>query len=222
MEKFSRINTLIGDEKMNKILNSKVAIIGLGGVGGMAAIVLARSGVSNLVIQDFDIINESNINRQVIANSKTIGLYKTDVLEQMILDINPNCKITKIQERYDSNSNLYSYELDYVIDAIDQFDSKMALIVHCLNSNIPIISSMGTAKKFDTSLLKVTTLEKTTYDPLAKKARKYLRDLNLSQKLTVISSTEQPVDCEKLGSYMPVTSYAGILLADYVLKQIIK
>lgn len=219
---FQRLEALIGDNNFEKLSTTTVAVIGLGGVGGTSAITLARCGVGSLIIQDFDVVCESNFNRQVIANVSTLGKYKVDVLEEMILKINPNCKVIKLNEKFDSSSTLFSHKFDYLIDAIDSVDDKINLIKNCLNNNICFISSMGTAKKFDIKKLEITTINKTTYDPLAKVIRKKLRIDNINDNFNVLSSTEEPKKGEILGSYMPVTSCAGLMLADFIIKKIIE
>ena len=124
--KFSRIIPLVND--FDKIKNAKVAIVGLGGVGGMAAITLARCGISHFILCDFDKVNISNFNRQVVARTNTIGEYKVDVLAQMIKDINNEAEIIKIKEPYNLNSSLFDYEFNYLVDAIDDVENKYLLI----------------------------------------------------------------------------------------------
>ncbi|HEY8444882.1 MAG TPA: ThiF family adenylyltransferase, partial [Bacilli bacterium] len=160
--KFQRIELLFGTEGLNKLQNAKVAIVGLGGVGGTAAISLVRSGVGHLIICDFDVVEETNINRQIIANSYNIGQYKTDCLEDLILKVNPKCQVTKVTQKIDET--LLNYEPQYVIDAIDDVKSKIKLIKLCLENHIPFISSMGAAKKINPQKVEVTTIDKTSYD----------------------------------------------------------
>jgi tRNA A37 threonylcarbamoyladenosine dehydratase len=222
IERFIRLHALLGENKLKKITNAKVAIIGLGGVGGEACLALARSGVGTLIIQDFDIIVESNFNRQVVAYLDTIGKSKVDVMEEMIYQINPDCQVIKLKERFNESSSLFNYKFQYLIDAIDQVDNKILLIKQCLDHHITFISSMGTAKKMDIQKLTITEISKTTYDPLAKIIRKKLREEGVLAKITVLSSTEEPlVKGKELASYMPVTATAGLMLADYILKKII-
>ena len=136
-----RLIPLFKEEGINKLNKATVAIVGVGGVGGICAITLARSGVGNIIIQDFDVIEESNINRQIVANYNTIGLSKVDVLYNQIKEINPNCNIIKLNSFFNKdNLHLFSYNIDYVVDAIDSFDSKCFLIENCLNKNIQFIS----------------------------------------------------------------------------------
>lgn len=222
MSSLERLRYLVGEKAIERLNNSRVAIIGLGGVGGVAAITLARSGVGTLIIQDFDIVQVSNINRQIIANHHTIGMNKADLVEDEIRRINPNCQIIKFNERFNQDSKLFINKIDFLIDAIDAIDDKYFLITECLKNKIPFISAMGAAKKLDIKKLEVTEITKTTYDPLAKILRKKLRDNKIYDKIMVVSSTEEPAKIAGLGSYMPVTAGAGLMLADYVIKQIIK
>ena len=212
-----RLIPLFKEEGIKKLQNATVAVVGVGGVGGICAITLARSGVGNIIIQDFDIVEESNINRQIVANYNTIGLSKVDVLYNQIKEINPNCNVIKLNSFFDKdNLSLFSYNIDYVIDAIDSFDSKCFLIENCINRNIKFISSMGAAKKIDPSKVEITKLQKTSYDPLAKKLRNKFKNNNFY----VVSSTENS-KCEELGSYMGVVSTFGIYAAHHVITQIV-
>lgn len=219
---FERLEFLVGNDSLKKLENAKVAVIGLGGVGGVSAIALARCGVGTLVIQDFDIVQESNINRQIIANYDTIGKNKVDLVEEEIRRINPKCNIIKLNERFNASSELFNREFDFLIDAIDKIDDKYLLIKTCLNNKVKFISSMGAAKKMDQTKLAVMEISKTTYDPLAKILRKRLRDEKIYDKIMVGSSTEAPKQITNLGSYMPVTASMGLLIADYVIKKIIE
>ena len=217
--KFQRLEYLFGLDGLNKLAKAKVAVVGLGGVGGITAVSLVRSGVGNIIICDFDIVQESNINRQYVANTNTIGLYKTDVLEQMLLEINPDLQITKINEKV--SETLFSHNPEYVIDAIDDIKSKKYLISECLQRNITFISSMGAAKKLDPSKASLTKLSKTTYDPIAKILRNHFKGIDFP----VVSSTEAIIhteDSKQLGSYMNVVSVFGLYLSDYIIKQILR
>lgn len=212
-----RLLPLFKEEGLKKLNKATVAVVGVGGVGGICAITLARSGVGTIIIQDFDKVEESNINRQIVANYNTIGLYKVDVLEKQIKEINPNCEVIKLNSFFDKdNLSLFSYNIDYVIDAIDSFESKCLLIENCINRNIQFISSMGAAKKLDLTKVSITKINKTSYDPLAKKIRNAFKNNNFY----VVSSTEE-TKCEQLGSYMPVVSTFGLLAAHHVITKII-
>lgn len=218
---YTRLEYLFTKEQLDKIKNAKVCVVGLGGVGGMAVESLARTGVGTLVLMDFDKVNITNTNRQVIANSKTIGQYKTDAFKDFIFNINPSINVITINEKFDSNSSLFNYDFDYLIDAIDDVNNKFLLLKESLERNKVVISSMGTAKKLDLTKLKVIEIQKTSYDPIAKILRKKFREINLNKKLYVVSSDEEVMEGVKLGSYMPVVSTAGLLCSDFIIKKII-
>lgn len=222
---FERLERIIGKDKIELLNKNRVLVIGLGGVGGMALETLIRNGIEDIVIVDKDTIDITNKNRQVIALDSNIGEYKTDAFEKRILDINSNVKITKITD-YINESNielLFDTNPDYIIDACDTVSTKVLIIEECLKRNIKFISSMGMGKKLDISKLEITEISKTSYDKLAKVIRKRLRDDKVIGKVPVLSSKEQPIDTkEEIGSYSPVTMSAGILLGDYIIKDIIK
>lgn len=212
-----RLIPLFKEEGLNKLKNATVAVVGIGGVGGFAALTLARSGVGTIIIEDNDVVEASNINRQVVADTSTIGKYKVDVMEDIIKKINPDCKVIKLKEFLDKdNLSLFSYNIDYVIDAIDSFDSKCLLIENCLLNNIDFISSMGAAKKLDPNKVEIIKIHKTSYDPLAKKIRLRFRH----DDFYVVSSTEES-KCDTLGSYMPVVGTFGMLAAHHVIMKIV-
>lgn len=216
---FSRIIPLFPN--FEDIKKARVALVGLGGVGGTAAIALARSGISHFVLCDFDKVNITNFNRQIIANYSTIGEYKVDCIEKMIKDINKDAEIIKIKEPFNNESTLFNYKFDYLIDAIDDVDNKYLLIKETIKRNITLISSMGTAKKLDIKKLNIIDINKTTYDPLAKIIRKKMRDEGLKLKFMCLSSTEEvKLEGRYLASYMPVTSTSGLMIADYIIKKI--
>lgn len=220
-EQFQRFASLLNDDQINKITSAKVCIVGLGGVGSVSALAFARLGFNNFILCDHDVVSVTNINRQLVANLNTIGRKKVDVCEEMIKEINPLANIVKLDQKYSSESILFDYQFDYLVDAIDDLNNKFHLIKTCLEKNITFISSMGTAKKFDLTRLSVMEINKTSYDPLAKKLRKRLREEGIKGKVYVVSSTEEVNDCDILGSYMPVTATAGMLLTDYIVQKII-
>lgn len=222
IEQFQRFYSLLNSTEQEKINKAKVAIVGLGGVGSVAALTLARCGIKNFVICDFDTVQLSNINRQLIASFNTLDKYKTDVCYDFIKEINPNANIIKLTQKYNDESELFSQDFTYLIDAIDDVYSKFNLICKAIETNKIFISSMGTAKKMDITKLKITDIDKTSYDPLARKIRKMLKENNITTKFKTVSSTEEIISSEVLGSYMPVTATAGMMLADYIIKQIIK
>ena len=222
---FERLELLIGKDNVKKLNNTKVLVIGLGGVGGILAETLVRNGIENITIIDNDKIDITNKNRQIIALDSTIGRNKTDVLRERLLDINSNCKVNIISDFIDKNNIdlLFSNPVDYVIDACDTVSTKILLIEECLKRNIKVVSSMGMGKKLDISKLKIMDIRKTSYDKLAKVVRKKLKDDGINEKVMVLSSDEEPIDTkDNIGSYSPLTSSAGLLIADYVIKDIIK
>ncbi|NLD26773.1 MAG: tRNA threonylcarbamoyladenosine dehydratase [Acholeplasmataceae bacterium] len=221
MNNLERLIYLFGPEKIEKLKAAKVAVVGLGGVGGIAALALARSGVGTLVLQDFDLVQESNINRQILANYQTLGRKKVEVCHEEVLKVNPECRIIALDERYNEESSLFQNDFSYLIDAIDAVEDKFLLMKTCLEREINFISAMGAAKKLDPTKMAVMEIKKTTYDPLAKIIRRKLREENMTNPVMVVSSTEEVQKIPQLGSYMGVTATAGLLLADYIIKKII-
>ena len=215
---------LIGD-KINKIHSKHVLVIGLGGVGSYAVEALIRSGIENITIVDKDVIDITNLNRQLMTTFDNIGKYKTDEIEKRIISINPNCKVKKITKNIDLNNidELFIDNIDYVVDACDTLSVKMELIRICKRKDIKLISSMGTGNKMDPSRLKIMDIKKTNYDPLAKKIRKMIRDEKINGKVMVVCSDEQPnVKINKIipsNSFVPATS--GLLCASYIINDIV-
>ena len=221
---FDRLEGLLGKDKVELIKSKKVLLVGVGGVGGMTLETLIRNGIENIIIVDKDKVDITNKNRQIIALDSTIDKYKCDAFKERILDINPEAKVTVINEFLDESNidNIFKLDFDYVVDACDTVDTKILLIKYALKYNKKIISSMGMAKKIDTSKVSIMKINQTSYDPLAKVIRKRLRDEGITDNIMVCSSTEEGIGGDKLYSYSPVTNYAGILIADYIIKDIIK
>lgn len=194
LNQFSRTQLLLGKEAMEALRHKRVAIFGIGGVGGHACDALARSGIENFDIIDDDRICITNINRQIIANFKTIGQYKVDVMKEHILNINPKAKVNvhkcfflpENQDEFDFS------QYDYVIDAIDTVTAKIAIIVKCKELNVPIISSMGAGNKMNPTMLEVTDIYKTEMCPLAKVMRHELKKRRI-KRLKVVYSKEKPI-----------------------------
>ena len=222
---FERVASLLGENNLEKINNTTVLVVGLGGVGGYAVEALVRSGIGNIILIDHDMVDITNLNRQIIAVQENVLKYKTDVMEERIHSISPACQVIKLQMRLDSEniSELFSYQFDYLIDACDTILVKELLIQNCLERKIGIISSMGTGNKIDPSSLEVTDIWKTSYDPLAKRIRKYLKDNGIFEKVSVVYSKEQR---EKFDGDIPsmvfVPATSGLLCANYVIKEIIR
>jgi tRNA A37 threonylcarbamoyladenosine dehydratase len=232
---FSRTELLIGKEGIERLKKARVAVFGIGGVGGNTVEALARMGVGFLDIIDNDTVAESNINRQIIATHKTIGEYKVDVAKGRILEINPNCVVNTYNIFYTSetSSNFDFGIYDYVIDAIDTVSGKIELVVKAKETNTPIISAMGAGNKMDPTAFVVTDISKTSVCPLARVMRKELKDRNIFH-LKVVYSTEKPLspqqDDESMqtrrkqipGSNSFVPPVVGLIIAGEVIKDIIK
>lgn len=227
---FSRTELLIGKDNLNKLNKAKVAIFGIGGVGSYVVEALARSGVGNFVLIDNDVINISNINRQLIATYDTIGSLKVEVAKQRILSINPNATVTTFSEFFmPGNNSILDQTITYIVDAIDTITAKIELVMQSQELNIPIISSMGTGNKLNPNIFEITDIYKTQMCPLAKVMRKELKARNIKH-LKVLYSKEKPIKnniTEKSGKVIPgsiafVPSVAGLLIAGEVIKDLTK
>ena len=219
---FERLITLIGEDNVNKLKKANVLIVGLGGVGGYALETLVRSGIYNLTIVDGDIVELSNLNRQIISKRDVIGRPKALVAQARTLEINPDVNLKVINEfiSEDNFSLLNIDSFDYVIDACDDLNLKILLIKNA--DKYKLISSMGTANKMDMTRFKITTIDKTSYDPLAKIIRKKIKEEKIRTKFKVVSSDEKVMkNGTKLGTiaYMPAVS--GLLCASYVVNDIV-
>jgi len=221
---FERVASLLGENNLEKINNTTVLVVGLGGVGGYAVEALVRSGIGNIILIDHDMVDITNLNRQIISLSSNVGEYKTELFKERILEINPNCNVIVHNIFLDINTiNLLdNYHIDYIVDACDTTATKKLLIDYSLDKQIKLISCMGTANKLDSTKLEITDIRKTPYDPLAKILRKYVLDKKINNKIMVVSSTEMPVKNPNLSSMIFVPATAGILCANYIIKEIIK
>ncbi len=230
-EQLSRTELLIGKEKVEKLRKAKVAVFGIGGVGSYVVEALCRSGIENFILVDKDVVDLSNLNRQIIATRKTIGKSKVEVSKERILEINPNAKVETIKEFFSTNSkDLFDNWISYVIDCVDTVTAKIELVVRAKKLNVPIISCMGTGNKLDPTKFEVTDIYKTSVCPLAKVMRKELRARNINS-LKVVYSKEEPINLynkpkkgEKQipGSISFLPSVAGLIIAGEVIKDIIK
>lgn len=221
---FDRTIKLIGEDNFKRIQEVVVAVIGLGGVGGYVTEGLVRSGVKKFVVVDYDTIDISNLNRQVIAKSDNIAALKVDEIERRILSINPGCEVIKLRIKLDKDNidTLFTYSFDYLIDACDDIMVKELLIKNCLDKDIKIISSMGTGNKLNPSELEIVDIRKTSYDPIARKIRKFLKDNNITKKVPVVYSKEKRDSFRgSIPSMVFVPATAGLLMANYVIKDII-
>ena len=225
MDRFQRNIQLFGEEKCRLLGTKTVLVAGLGGVGGYAVEALARLGFGKLVLIDFDTVDTSNINRQIIALDSTIGCKKTELFKTRIKEINPCCEVITYNSfiNKDSLEFFEEHKIDYIVDAIDTLESKILLIKKAQELNIPIVSCMGMANRIDATKIIETTLNKTEYDPVAKKIRYLCRKENIDLKnIKVVCSKEEPfTEVDKvLPSCVIVPSVAGIICAQVVLKEI--
>lgn len=220
---FKRTEMLLGKDNVNKLKDKKVAVFGIGGVGSFACEALIRCGIGNLTMIDYDIIDITNINRQIHATFKTIGKSKVEVMRDRALTINPNINITIYNECFDSSNKeiLLDKEYDYIVDSIDMVSSKLELIEEAKLRDIPIISSMGAANKLNPTLLQVSDIYETYMCPLAKVMRKELRKREI-KSLKVVWSEERPVRKKGLGSSSFVPPTAGLIIASEVIKDILE
>ena len=233
LNQFSRTELLIGKDGLEKLKNSKIAVFGIGGVGSFVVEGLARSGIENFVLIDNDTICLTNLNRQIHATTKTIGMYKVDVMKQRILDINPDANIEIYKEFYlpESKIKILNKNIDYIVDAIDTVTTKVLLACQARDLEIPIISAMGTGNKLDPTRFEVTDIYKTSMCPLAKIMRKKLKE-NGVKKLKVVYSKEETIkhyydeirkeEKVKAGSISFVPSVVGMIIAGEVIKDILK
>ena len=232
-EQFSRTEMLIGNESVEKLKNSRVAVFGVGGVGGYVVEALARAGVGNITLIDNDTVSKSNINRQIIALSSTVGRLKTEVMRERILDINNEAKVDCVNKFVlPENIDEFDFsEYDYVVDAIDTVSGKLAIIEKAYGEGVPVISSMGTGNKLDPTKFEIADINKTSVCPLARVMRYELKKRGV-KKLKVLYSKEEPVkpqieDTNEKGKAVPasisfVPSAAGLIIGAEVIKDLIK
>ena len=233
-QKLARLALMLEEEQMNIIKQSKVLVIGLGGVGGYVCEALARSGIGHLVVMDHDVVSMSNLNRQIIATKDSIGVSKTLAIKQRV-ELISDTTVTCIDEFYHDECNIIDNSYDFIVDACDTISAKIAIIKKCKECHINLISCMGTANRLDPSQLRVMSLDQTSYDPLAKVMRNLVKKNHIKGKIMVVASLEQPFKQNKLvdgngitlkEKYPPasspfVPSAAGMLMASYVFKKLI-
>lgn len=233
-DQFSRTELLLGEKAMKKLAHSRVAVFGIGGVGGYVCEALVRSGVGAFDLIDKDTVCLSNLNRQIIALHSTIGKYKTEVMKDRMLDINPDVQV-QIHNCFflPENADQFPFEeYDYIVDAVDTVTAKLALAEKAKAANVPIISSMGAGNKLDGSMFQVADIYKTNVCPLAKVMRRELKKRGI-RKLKVVYSEELPIKPGKCGeeeenrrstpgSAAFVPSVAGLILAGEVVKDLVK
>jgi len=233
INQFSRTQMLIGEENIEKLKKSSIAIFGIGGVGSFAVEALARCGVGKLMLIDNDTISITNINRQIHSNHKTVGDLKTEIMRKRILEINPYAEVSTVNKfvLYDNINDIITSNIDYVIDAVDTVTAKLAIIETSYKYNIPVISSMGTGNKIHPEMLEIADIYKTSVCPLSKVMRYELRKRNIP-KLKVCFSKEIPIKPfptseESNKRALPasisfVPSAAGLIIAGEVVRDIIK
>ncbi|MEG0962359.1 MAG: tRNA threonylcarbamoyladenosine dehydratase [Lachnospiraceae bacterium] len=231
-EKFVRTGLLIGEEGLDKLEHAKVAVFGIGGVGGYVVEALARTGVGTLELIDQDVVSVSNINRQIIATTKTVGRSKTEVMKERILDINPKIKVITHECFFlpENAAEFQFEEYDYIIDAVDTVTAKIELVVRAKEVGRPIISSMGAGNKLDAGKLEITDIYQTLVCPLARVMRRELKKRNI-KNLKVVYSKEEPLTPKQElsdefkrvipGSVAFVPAVAGLLIAGEVIKDLI-
>lgn len=244
LHQFSRNELAVGTEGIDKLKNTTVAILGIGGVGSFAAEAVARTGVGRIILVDKDNVDITNINRQIVAYMSTIGRSKSAVMKERIADINPDCEVHDLHMFYteDTYEEFFSYKPDYVIDASDTVIYKIHIMKECLKRDIPIISSMGAANKMDPTRFQIADISKTHTDPLAKVIRTKLRkEDNIKKGIPVIFSDESPIvvrqdvvgevgnpDAAIRKAKMPPSSNAfvpsavGLIAASWVIRKILE
>lgn len=218
---FTRTIDLIGRPAFEKLQNSSVCVFGCGGVGSYVVEALARSGIGRITIVDNDVVDRSNINRQLIALNSTVGMPKAQAAAERVADINPDCVVTPVELFFDSEHTI-PMDFDYIADAIDSVPSKLFLIEEAAKRGVPVISAMGTGNKLNPSEFEVSDISKTSYCPLAKKMRYELRKHGINHLKVVYSREEPAVRAVPPASISFVPGSAGLLMAGEIIKDLIK
>ena len=219
-----RTKLLIGENKVKTLEKSSVCVIGLGGVGGYVCHMLVRAGVGKLTLVDFDKIDETNINRQIVADITTVGKLKTDVLKQQLLNINPKLKVSTFSERFEGKNAeiILKQKFDFVVDAIDSVADKIELICFCKEHNINIVSAMGAGNRYSIPDFKIVDIYKTSNDGLAKVMRKKLRERGVGA-LNVACTSQIAEKVEgKVGSISFYPAMCGCVIAGFVVNELLK
>lgn len=221
-EQFSRTAQLLGNENVENLFDKHVIVFGVGGVGGYVVEALARSGIGKISIVDNDVVNESNINRQIIALHSTVGMQKVEILKNRILDINPECQVFVYNQFFlPENSNDFDFSIyDYVVDAVDTVTAKIEIIKKSKESNVPVISSMGTGNKLNPMGFKVSDISKTKVCPLARVMRNELKKRGISKVKCVYSEENPVIQTQTPASVAFVPPVAGLLIASEVVKDL--
>lgn len=221
--RWNRTKLVLGEDALLKLQNSNVLVFGIGGVGSYTIEALARSGLGALTIVDKDVVDETNINRQLVATVSTVGEPKVDIMKKRILDINPDCEVKAVPMFYlpETEEELDFSKYDYIVDAVDTVTAKIAIICRAKREGIPVISCMGTGNKLDPTMLEVEDLFKTSVCPLAKVMRNELKKREITD-LKVVYSKEKPKKSEVIGSVPFVPSVGGLIMAGEVIKALVK
>ncbi len=225
MDRFNRTIKLIGQDNLIKIQGAKILVFGLGGVGGSLCEALVRSGIKKIALVDDDVVEATNLNRQLVATEKSIGESKVDAMEIRLKEINSHVEVLKLCKRVTAENveefNLYDY--DFIADAIDTVSAKVALAQICYNNNYNLISAMGAGNRIDPTKFKVDDLFNTSYDPLSKVMRKELKKRGV-KRLKVVYSTEQPmkISSSTPGSMSFVPPVCGMVMASYIIRSLIE
>lgn len=222
---FDRLELLIGRDNLEIIKTKKILVVGVGGVGGSVITSLVRSGIENITVIDFDKVDITNLNRQMVAYHSTIGKKKVDVIEDIIKDINPKCIVNKYDLFLDKDNIDEIFDRvtpDFIIDCCDSKETKKEIIKKALSTNTPFISSMGTGNRLDPSKLEIMDIRKTEGDPLARIMRKWVNDEKIKEKIPVLCSKEIPLyKGTTVASSAFVPNSAGLLISSYVIRKII-
>ena len=223
-DRFLRTIGVIGEDNFKKLNNSSVIVFGLGGVGGVACEALVRSGIGSVAIVDKDVVDVTNINRQIIATDETVGMKKTDAMKKRLLSINPSLKIVEYDLFYlpETADEINLSEYDFAVDCIDNVTAKLELVERCNRLGVPVISSMGTGNKLHPEMLEIADISKTSVCPLARVMRRELKRRGIN-KLPVVYSKEEPVKTELSvpGSMSFTPPVAGYLICSYVVRKLL-
>ncbi len=219
---YERIINLIGIDNFKKIENTKILLVGIGGVGSFTFVSLIRSGFKNITVIDNDKVELSNLNRQLVATKKTLGVPKVEIAISLAQEIDENIKINALEEFLDkSNINNLDKDYDFIIDACDTLNTKLELIKFAKKNNIEIISAMGMGNRVEGSKIKITTLDKTKGDPVAKILRKKVKDENILGKITVVYNESLPIKKKEVNSLITSPGIAGLLITDYIINKLL-
>lgn len=222
---FQREELLIGQNNLEKLMHKTVLVLGVGGVGGYVIEGLVRAGIRHIILVDYDRVDISNINRQIIALHSNIGKLKVECFKERIHDINPECETITYPIFYndETSSLIFENKIDYVVDCCDSLNSKKTIIEECIKRHIKVISSMGAGNRIHPDMFTITSLKKTSYDPLARKLRFLLKNNKEALEIPVAYSKEESVKgLPKIGSISFVPSTAGLLLCSHVILDLLK